>query len=98
MLISEGTGRVRALLGETAAATLAKADGIVIIPVFISAEYDEDALGFMRRLSSDDRVFDVTNFESLKIVARRLAQQAYEEREALLRLDVSNQSLLRSCF
>ncbi|KAL7540437.1 hypothetical protein ACHAXR_010107 [Thalassiosira sp. AJA248-18] len=60
----EGTAEV--------AAMLAKEDEIVIIPIFISAKYDEDDLAFMRRLSSNDKVFDVTDFESLNSLQESL--------------------------
>jgi len=49
------------------AATNAKNDGTTIIPVFISSEYDEDALAFMSRLSSDGNVFNVADFDLEKL-------------------------------
>mmetsp|Transcript_4144 Transcript_4144/g.9394 ORF Transcript_4144/g.9394 Transcript_4144/m.9394 type:complete len:870 (-) Transcript_4144:132-2741(-) len=58
-----------------AAATSAKSDGTFIIPVFISPNNDWSALSFMRRLSSDGEVFDVTDFDSLNSLQDRLINQ-----------------------
>ena len=62
-----------------AAATSAKEAGVNIIPVFISTAYDgdevEDALAFMRGLSSDGKVFDVTDFASLNSLKESLVNQ-----------------------
>lgn len=58
-----------------AAATAAKADGTFIVPVFISPYNDWSALSFMRRLSSDGRVFDVTDFDSLGSLQEKLIEQ-----------------------
>ncbi|KAK1735220.1 vWA domain-containing protein [Skeletonema marinoi] len=48
---------------------------VFIIPVFISPRYDSDALSFMRGLSSNDKVFDVVDFESLKTLKDRLLEE-----------------------
>lgn len=58
-----------------AAATAAKFDGTFIIPVFISPNNDWSALSFMMRLSSDGKVFDVTDFDSLNSLQDRLVDQ-----------------------
>eukprot|EP00579_Thalassiosira_antarctica_P032499 CAMPEP_0202001590 /NCGR_PEP_ID=MMETSP0905-20130828/7656_1 /ASSEMBLY_ACC=CAM_ASM_000554 /TAXON_ID=420261 /ORGANISM="Thalassiosira antarctica, Strain CCMP982" /LENGTH=916 /DNA_ID=CAMNT_0048558319 /DNA_START=165 /DNA_END=2915 /DNA_ORIENTATION=- len=58
-----------------AAAVSAKNDGTFIIPVFISSSNDWSALAFMRRLSSDGEVFDVTDFDSLNSLQDRLVDQ-----------------------
>jgi len=50
-------------------------NGVFIIPVFISPRYDEDALSFMRGLSSDDKVFDVVDYESLDTLKDRLLEE-----------------------
>ncbi|KAL7499380.1 hypothetical protein ACHAWT_007395 [Skeletonema menzelii] len=50
-------------------------NGLFIIPVFISPKYDEDALAFMRGLSSNDKVFDVVDFESLNTLKDRLLKE-----------------------
>jgi len=50
-------------------------NGVFIIPVFISPRYDEDALSFMRGLSSDDKVFDVVDYESLETLKDRLLEE-----------------------
>ncbi|KAL9185642.1 LOW QUALITY PROTEIN: hypothetical protein ACHAXT_003419 [Thalassiosira profunda] len=51
------------------AATSAKAEGSIIIPIFISKLKDfakeKEALEFMERISSDGTFFDVTGFDSL---------------------------------
>jgi len=58
------------------AATSAKSDGTFIIPIFISPyANDWSALAFMSRLSSDGKVFDVTDFESLDGLQDRLVDQ-----------------------
>lgn len=57
------------------AATSAKLDGTFIIPVFISPNNDWTALAFMRRISSDGKVFDVTDFDSLNSLQARLVDQ-----------------------
>jgi len=58
------------------AATSAKSDGTFIIPIFISPyANDWSALAFMSRLSSDGKVFDVTDFESLNGLQDRLVDQ-----------------------
>ena len=59
----------------TAAATTAKADGTFIIPVFISQNNDWSAYRFMKRLSSDNNVFDVTGFAGLNSLLDRLVEQ-----------------------
>ena len=58
-----------------AAATSAKNDGMLIIPVFISPKNDKNALAFMRRLSSDGEVFDVTDFDGLNSLQNGLVDQ-----------------------
>mmetsp|Transcript_34839 Transcript_34839/g.61222 ORF Transcript_34839/g.61222 Transcript_34839/m.61222 type:complete len:985 (+) Transcript_34839:152-3106(+) len=58
-----------------AAATSAKNDGIFIIPVLISPRNDKNALAFMGRLSSDGKVFDVTDFDSLDNLQNGLVDQ-----------------------
>mmetsp|Transcript_35757 Transcript_35757/g.60966 ORF Transcript_35757/g.60966 Transcript_35757/m.60966 type:complete len:752 (+) Transcript_35757:58-2313(+) len=58
-----------------AAASSAKYDGTFIIPVFISPDNDWDAFAFMRKLSSDGKVFDVTDFGSLNMLQDRLVDQ-----------------------
>lgn len=50
-------------------------NGMFIIPVFISPKYDGDALSFMRGLSSNDKVFDVVDFESLNTLKDRLLKE-----------------------
>ena len=50
-------------------------NGVFIIPVFISPKYDGEALSFMRGLSSNDKVFDVVDFESLKTLKERLVKE-----------------------
>eukprot|EP00574_Skeletonema_japonicum_P010309 CAMPEP_0201736532 /NCGR_PEP_ID=MMETSP0593-20130828/40109_1 /ASSEMBLY_ACC=CAM_ASM_000672 /TAXON_ID=267983 /ORGANISM="Skeletonema japonicum, Strain CCMP2506" /LENGTH=462 /DNA_ID=CAMNT_0048230323 /DNA_START=60 /DNA_END=1444 /DNA_ORIENTATION=- len=67
MLITDGepTAPENPEAAATMAATQAKGDGILIIPIFISPWYDAAALSFMRGLSSDDKVFDVTDFDGL---------------------------------
>jgi len=57
------------------AAILAQEDGISIIPIFISAEHDEGAHVFMKRLSGNGKVFDVTDFESLNSLQESLVNQ-----------------------
>lgn len=58
-----------------AAARRAKEDGIVVVPVFIAPDNDRSALAFMRGLSSDGTVFDVTDFGSLNNVLDKLVNQ-----------------------
>ena len=58
-----------------AAARTVKTEDTFIIPVFISSFYDEDALAFMSRLSSDGKVFDVTDFTSLNSLQDSLVDQ-----------------------
>mmetsp|Transcript_30575 Transcript_30575/g.66107 ORF Transcript_30575/g.66107 Transcript_30575/m.66107 type:complete len:919 (-) Transcript_30575:141-2897(-) len=58
-----------------AAASSAKRDGAFIIPIFISPRNDLSALAFMRRLSSDGKVFDVTDFGSLDRLQDSLVNQ-----------------------
>lgn len=50
-------------------------NGLFIIPVFISPKFDGDALSFMRDLSSNDKVFDVVDFESLNTLKDRLLEE-----------------------
>ena len=50
-------------------------NGLFIIPVFISPRYDGDALSFMRGLSSNDKVFDVVDYESLNTLRDRLLKE-----------------------
>lgn len=57
------------------AARLVKNDETFIIPVFISPKNDWSALSFMKRLSSDGRVFDVTDFGSLNSLQQTLVDQ-----------------------
>jgi len=57
------------------AARAAKSDGTLIIPVFISPNNDWEALSFMKGLSSDDKVFDVTDFGSLSSLQDKLVDQ-----------------------
>lgn len=58
---------------ETAAS--AKRDGIHVVPVFISGRNEPSALSFMKRLSSDGEVFDVTDFDGLDSLQGRLVDQ-----------------------
>lgn len=59
-----------------AAAMAARSDGTFLIPVFISPNgNDPGAYAFMRRLSSDGKVFDVTDFDSLDSLQDRLVDQ-----------------------
>lgn len=58
-----------------AAAGRAKAAGTLVTPVFIDRENDEDARSFMGRISSDGRVFDVTDFGSLDSLRDQLVEQ-----------------------
>ena len=78
MLITDGESSAPELDPEAAAeaaATNAKNAGTFIIPIFISPTNDWDTLTFMRRLSSDNQVFDVTGFESLDSLKDRLVNQ-----------------------
>lgn len=78
MLITDGVSSEPGYDPEGAAesaALSAKADGTFIIPVFISPYNDWSALAFMRRLSSDGKVFDVTDFDSLNSLQGRLIDQ-----------------------
>ena len=78
MLITDGVPTEPGFDPEGAAelaASTAKSDDTFIIPVFISPFYDESALAFMRRLSSDGKVFDVTDFASLNSLQDSLVDQ-----------------------
>lgn len=78
VLVTDGVPSEPAADPEGAAAAAARAardDGIVIVPVFIAPDNDGSALSFMRGLSSDGEVFDVTDFASLDSVRDRLVQQ-----------------------
>ena len=78
MLITDGEPTAPAENPEVAAtmaAAQAKNDGILIIPIFISPFYDANALSFMRGLSSDDKVFDVTDFDGLLNLQEALVNQ-----------------------
>lgn len=77
MLITDGepTAPENAEAAATAAAAQAKSDGILIIPIFISPYYDANALTFMRGLSSDDKVFDVSDFDGLLNLQEALVNQ-----------------------
>mmetsp|Transcript_34837 Transcript_34837/g.61210 ORF Transcript_34837/g.61210 Transcript_34837/m.61210 type:complete len:920 (+) Transcript_34837:76-2835(+) len=78
MLITDGVSSEPEFDPEGAAETAAvsaKNDGTFIIPVFISPRNDWSALAFMRRLSSDGKVFDVTDFDSLNSLQDRLVDQ-----------------------
>lgn len=78
MLITDGVPSEPIFDPEGAAeltATRAKSDGTIIIPVFISPFNDWTARAFMRRLSSDGKVFDVTDFDSLNSLQERLVEQ-----------------------
>lgn len=58
------------------AATLAKNDGAFIIPVFISPNNNDwSAYDFMRSISSDMKVFDVTDFGKLDGLQDQLVNQ-----------------------
>lgn len=59
----------------TAAAALAKKEGVSIIPLFISDSKDPDAIRFMRSLSSNDQIFDVSDFNGLENVRESLENQ-----------------------
>lgn len=59
---------------EAAAAT-AKSRGTSIVPLFISKNNNLSALSFMRRLSSDGKVFDVADFASLNSLQDGLVDQ-----------------------
>ena len=48
---------------------------LFIIPVFISPKYGGDALSFMRGISSNDRVFDVVDYESLNTLKDQLLKE-----------------------
>ncbi len=77
MLITDGepTAPENAEAAANLAATQAKSDGILIIPIFISPVYDAVALSFMRGLSSDNKVFDVTDFDGLLNLQDALVNQ-----------------------
>jgi len=77
MLITDGepTAPENAEAAANLAATQAKSDGILIIPIFISKMYDDVALSFMRGLSSDNKVFDVTDFDGLLNLQEALVNQ-----------------------
>lgn len=79
MLITDGISSAPFLDPEgeaEKAATSAKSDGTFIIPIFISPyTNDWSELAFMSRLSSDGKVFDVTDFESLDGLQDRLVDQ-----------------------
>mmetsp|Transcript_16646 Transcript_16646/g.30126 ORF Transcript_16646/g.30126 Transcript_16646/m.30126 type:complete len:208 (+) Transcript_16646:3879-4502(+) len=78
MLITDGVSSEPGLDPEgaaEAAASSAKRDGTFIIPIFISPRNDLSALAFMRRLSSDGKVFDVTDFGSLDRLQDSLVNQ-----------------------
>ena len=57
----------------TLAASQAKKDGMFIIPIFISQTYTYDP--FMSGLSSDGKVFDVTDFDGLLNLQEALVNQ-----------------------
>lgn len=79
MLVTDGVSSEPGFDPEGAAeraASVAKSAGTFIIPVFISPNgNDPSALAFMRRLSSDGKVFDVTDFGSLTSLQDRLVDQ-----------------------
>jgi len=78
MLITDGVSSEPGIDPEGAAeraARAAKLDGTFIIPIFISTDNDRSALAFMRRLSSDGKVFDVTDFASLDKLQDSLVNQ-----------------------
>lgn len=78
MLITDGVSSEPNVDPEGAAETaarLVKNDETFITPVFISPENDWSALSFMKRLSSDGRVFDVTDFGSLNSLQQTLVDQ-----------------------
>lgn len=59
-----------------AAAMSAKSEGTFLVPVFISPNgNDPAAYAFMRRLGSDGKVFDVTDFDSLDSLRDRLVDR-----------------------
>lgn len=75
MLITDGVSSEPSFDPEGVAeraAINAKSQDTFIIPVFISGANDLSALSFMRRLSSDRNVFDVTDFDSLNSLQDRL--------------------------
>ena len=78
MLITDGVSSEPGFDPEgeaLAAARVAKTDGTFIIPVFISPDNDWNARVFMSQLSSDGKVFDVTDFESLSSLKDSLITQ-----------------------
>ena len=78
MLITDGVSSEPGFDPEgeaLAAARLAKSDGTFIIPVFISPYNDVSAFSFMSQLSSDGKVFDVTDFDSLSSLQDSLITQ-----------------------
>mmetsp|Transcript_23427 Transcript_23427/g.46633 ORF Transcript_23427/g.46633 Transcript_23427/m.46633 type:complete len:753 (-) Transcript_23427:85-2343(-) len=78
MLITDGEPTAPENTAEAAAnfmAAQAKSNGMFIIPIFISPTYDAYALSFMRGLSSDDKVFDVTDFDGLLNLQEALVNQ-----------------------
>jgi len=78
MLITDGEPTAPENTAEAAAnfmAAQAKSNGMFIIPIFISPTYDAYALSFMRGLSSDDKVFDVTGFDGLLNLQEALVNQ-----------------------
>ena len=78
MLITDGVSSEPGFDPEgeaLAAARVAKTDGTLIIPVFISPDNDWNARVFMSQLSSDGKVFDVTDFESLSSLKDSLITQ-----------------------
>ena len=78
MLITDGVSSEPGFDPEgeaLAAARVAKTDGTFIIPVFISPYNDVTALSFMSQLSSDGKVFDVTDFDSLSSLQDSLITQ-----------------------
>lgn len=78
MLITDGVPSEPDVNPEGAAETaarLVKNDETFITPVFISPKNDWSALSFMKRLSSDGRVFDVTDFGSLNSLQQTLVDQ-----------------------
>lgn len=78
MLVTDGESTVppnNAAGAAEDAADDAKADGSLIIPVFISTNNDKDALKFMERISSDGTVGYVTDFDALSTLQEGLIYQ-----------------------
>ena len=84
LLVTDGVPTVGSVAADVAAAegaaeaaaTSAKSAGTHIIPVFISPNgNDVSALNYMRRLSSDGKVFDVFDFASLNSLQDRLIDE-----------------------